>query len=82
MIQQLGWIYLKSLSFIMNKIKKNIVSKFLAVLFIFVIFVYLNKMDRCRCEDYAAAIKNLKFYTIGTLRPDIIDNYDREYCVF
>ncbi|CAK1589677.1 unnamed protein product [Parnassius mnemosyne] len=33
-------------------------------------------MDRCRCEDYAAAVSKLKFYTVGTLRPDIIDNYD------
>ncbi|XP_075986230.1 uncharacterized protein LOC142983216 [Anticarsia gemmatalis] len=34
-------------------------------------------MDRCRCEEYAAAVKKLRFYTVGTLRPDIIDNYDR-----
>ncbi|KAJ0171810.1 hypothetical protein K1T71_012573 [Dendrolimus kikuchii] len=34
-------------------------------------------MDRCRCEDYSEAVKKLKFYTIGTKRPDIIDNYDR-----
>ncbi|KAG6460529.1 hypothetical protein O3G_MSEX012039 [Manduca sexta] len=34
-------------------------------------------MDRCRCEEYRAAVKKLRFYTVGTLRPDIIDNYDR-----
>ncbi|CAH2098291.1 unnamed protein product [Euphydryas editha] len=34
-------------------------------------------MDRCRCEDYKAAVDKLRFYTVGTLRPDIIDNYDR-----
>ncbi|KAH9643104.1 hypothetical protein HF086_010556 [Spodoptera exigua] len=34
-------------------------------------------MDRCRCEDYAAAVKNLRFFTPGTLRPDIIDNYEK-----
>ncbi|KAF9803862.1 hypothetical protein SFRURICE_013139 [Spodoptera frugiperda] len=34
-------------------------------------------MDRCRCPEYAAAVKKLRFYTPGTFRPDIIDNYDR-----
>ncbi|CAF4769046.1 unnamed protein product [Pieris macdunnoughi] len=34
-------------------------------------------MDRCRCEEYEDAVKKLRFYTVGTLRPDIIDNYDR-----
>ncbi|CAK1547793.1 unnamed protein product [Leptosia nina] len=34
-------------------------------------------MDRCRCEEYEEAVKKLRFYTVGTLRPDIIDNYDR-----
>ncbi|KAI8423653.1 hypothetical protein MSG28_012707 [Choristoneura fumiferana] len=34
-------------------------------------------MDRCRCEEYAAAVEKLRFYTVGTLRPDIIDNSDR-----
>ncbi|PZC72982.1 hypothetical protein B5X24_HaOG210220 [Helicoverpa armigera] len=39
-------------------------------------------MDRCRCADYKAAVKNLKFFTVGTHRPDIIENYDRgEYGV-
>ncbi|KAJ8708738.1 hypothetical protein PYW08_010120 [Mythimna loreyi] len=34
-------------------------------------------MDRCRCADYEAAVKKIKFYTVGTYRPDIIENYDR-----
>ncbi|OWR52496.1 hypothetical protein KGM_202376 [Danaus plexippus plexippus] len=34
-------------------------------------------MDRCRCDEYRAAIESLRFYTVGTHRPDIIDNYDR-----
>uniref|UniRef100_A0A2A4J735 Uncharacterized protein n=1 Tax=Heliothis virescens TaxID=7102 RepID=A0A2A4J735_HELVI len=34
-------------------------------------------MDRCRCEDYKAAVKKLKFFTLGTYRPDIIENHDR-----
>lgn len=35
-------------------------------------------MDRCRCETYSDAIKKLRFYTVGTHRPDIIENYDRK----
>ncbi|CAH2234635.1 jg15230 [Pararge aegeria aegeria] len=38
-------------------------------------------MDRCRCADYKAAVEKLRFYTVGTLRPDIIDNYDRSQFV-
>lgn len=38
-------------------------------------------MDRCRCEEYADAVKKLRFYTVGTFRPDIIDNYDSK-CKF
>ncbi|CAH0714975.1 unnamed protein product, partial [Brenthis ino] len=34
-------------------------------------------MDRCRCEEYAAAVRKLRLYTVGTFRPDIIDKYDR-----
>ncbi|KPJ09930.1 hypothetical protein RR48_02908 [Papilio machaon] len=34
-------------------------------------------MDRCRCEEYTSAVDNLKYYTLGTLRPDIIENHDR-----
>lgn len=39
-------------------------------------------MDRCRCLEYAEAVKKLKFYTVGTHRPDIIDNYDSKILVF
>ncbi|CAB3220912.1 unnamed protein product [Arctia plantaginis] len=38
-------------------------------------------MDRCRCEDYSAAVKKIKFFTVGTLRPDILDNFDRSQYV-
>lgn len=34
-------------------------------------------MDRCRCEEYSAAVDKLKIYTVGTFRPNIIDNYNR-----
>lgn len=36
-------------------------------------------MDRCRCSDYEAAVKNLKFFTVGTARPEVIENHDRKY---
>lgn len=36
-------------------------------------------MDRCRCEEYEAAVKKIKFYTVGTYRPDLIENYDSKY---
>lgn len=39
-------------------------------------------MDRCRCEEYKAAVNKLRFYTVGTLRPDIIDNYDSKFLNF
>ncbi|CAH0598276.1 unnamed protein product [Chrysodeixis includens] len=34
-------------------------------------------MDRCRCDDYKAAIEKLKFFTVGTHRPDIIEKHQR-----
>lgn len=36
-------------------------------------------MDRCRCADYEAAVKKIRFFTVGTHRPEYIENYDREY---